>query len=108
MDTGIIPAVERVHTGQGRVKLTGLAPPPITMDRTCFMCTPRCHPFDNEKSYSKFAAYAFLNHGGDFQTAAKELQRQGYGAGIGIQELLRRFPPTGSRSPTTQNRGLTS
>jgi hypothetical protein len=29
--------------------------------------------------YSKFAAYTVLNHAGDFQAAAKELARQGYG-----------------------------
>ncbi|HJT79288.1 MAG TPA: bifunctional DNA primase/polymerase, partial [Gemmataceae bacterium] len=29
--------------------------------------------------HGKFAAYALLNHGGDFKAAAKELARQGYG-----------------------------
>jgi putative DNA primase/helicase len=43
------------------------------------------HPFEgpangrNCSSYSKFAAYALLNHGGDFQAAAKELAARGFG-----------------------------
>lgn len=42
------------------------------------------HPFDVPSgrtcgSYCKFAAYALLNHAGDFKAAAKELARQGFG-----------------------------
>jgi hypothetical protein len=42
-------------------------------------------PFDGPSGaspctcYGKFAAYALLNHGGDFKAAARELARQGYG-----------------------------
>ncbi len=35
--------------------------------------------FESERSYSKYAAYAILNHGGDFSAASKELARLGYG-----------------------------
>jgi len=35
--------------------------------------------FDPGHSYSKFAAYARLNHGGDYQAAARELSAKGYG-----------------------------
>jgi len=35
--------------------------------------------FAPNRSYSKFAAYAVLNHAGDFTAAARELGRQGYG-----------------------------
>lgn len=34
--------------------------------------------FEPEQSYSKFAAYAILNHGGDFSAAGKALWEQGY------------------------------
>lgn len=34
---------------------------------------------DAEHSYSKFAAYAHLNHGGDYQAAAAALAAKGYG-----------------------------
>jgi hypothetical protein len=35
--------------------------------------------FDPEKSYTKFAAYAVLEHGGDYKRAALALSQQGYG-----------------------------
>ena len=35
--------------------------------------------FDPDRSYSKFAAYAVLEHGGDFAKAARALGQQGYG-----------------------------
>ena len=36
-------------------------------------------PFEIETPYSKFAAWALLNHGGDHRVAARELSRSGYG-----------------------------
>ena len=36
--------------------------------------------FEAEKPYSKFAAFAHLNHGGDFSAAAKELRSMGFGS----------------------------
>ena len=36
-------------------------------------------PFEMETPYTKFAAYALLNHGADYQAAARELGRIGYG-----------------------------
>jgi hypothetical protein len=36
--------------------------------------------FDAESSYSKFAAYAKIEHNGDFKLAAKTLREKGYGA----------------------------
>jgi len=36
--------------------------------------------FESETSYSKFAFYATLKHGGDFKAAANDLRNQGYGA----------------------------
>lgn len=35
--------------------------------------------FESEAPYTKFGAYALLNHGNDFRAAAAELRRQGYG-----------------------------
>lgn len=35
--------------------------------------------FEPEKPYSKFSAYAILDHGGDFGAAARELRAKGYG-----------------------------
>jgi hypothetical protein len=36
--------------------------------------------FEAEKPYSKFAAFAHLNHGGDFSAAAKALRSMGFGS----------------------------
>lgn len=35
--------------------------------------------FDQERPYTKFGAYAFLEHHGDYSAAAKELSRRGFG-----------------------------
>ena len=37
-------------------------------------------PFEPGTAYSKFAAYALLDHRGDYSTAAKSLRASGYGA----------------------------
>jgi hypothetical protein len=36
-------------------------------------------PFEEGRSYSKFEAHTLLNHGGDFQAAARELSTRGFG-----------------------------
>ncbi len=36
-------------------------------------------PFQPNESYSKFAAYALLNHNGDYSAASKELRSKGFG-----------------------------
>jgi putative DNA primase/helicase len=41
-------------------------------------------PFELEHAYSKFAAYALLNHAGDFTAAAKSLADAGYGDRNGV------------------------
>lgn len=38
-------------------------------------------PFEHLATYTKFAAFAVLNHGGDFSAAARELKRSGFGSG---------------------------
>ena len=43
--------------------------------------------FESEHSYSKFAAYATLEHAGDFKAAASALRSQGYGKPIELNTL---------------------
>ena len=43
----------------------------------CFSSS--AHPFDPDTSYSKFAVFTLLNHGGDFEEAALDLAGKGYG-----------------------------
>jgi len=51
--------------------------------------------FESETSYSKFAFYAALKHGGDFKAAANDLRNQGYGA-----QGLNSFDSSNSLMPT--------
>lgn len=51
-----------------------------------YVFSSNAEPFDHERCYNKFAAYALLNHGGDYSTAARALKDQGYG------EAARRAP----------------
>jgi hypothetical protein len=43
--------------------------------------------FESEHSYSKFAAYATLEHNGDFKKAASALRSQGYGKPVELNSL---------------------
>jgi hypothetical protein len=44
-----------------------------------YVFSSNAHPFEDGRGYSKFAAYAVLNHRGDYVRAAKTLQAEGYG-----------------------------
>ncbi len=46
-----------------------------------------------EKVYTPFALYATLEHNGDFEAAARELRRQGYGGGSGAGAAAPGAPP---------------
>jgi hypothetical protein len=54
-----------------------------------FYCFSTSTIFDGGSSYSKFAAYALIEHQGDFREAARSLRRLGYG---GSQELATLAP----------------
>jgi Bifunctional DNA primase/polymerase, N-terminal len=43
-----------------------------------YVFSSNASPFDPETAYTKFAAYALLDHGGDFQAAAHTLARTGF------------------------------
>jgi len=53
--------------------------------------------FDAETSYSKFAFYATIKHGGDFKAAATTLRNLGYGA-----QTLNSFDSSNNLMPTNQ------
>lgn len=44
-----------------------------------YVFTSNASPFEPESAYTPFAAYTFLEHGGDFKAAAKALAEEGYG-----------------------------
>lgn len=45
-----------------------------------YIFSSNADPFEPEHSYSPFAVYALLEHGGDYSRAAKELYAQGFGS----------------------------
>lgn len=45
-----------------------------------YVFTSSAYPFEPSRSYSKFAAYALINHGGDFHFAAQALKEKGFGS----------------------------
>lgn len=53
-----------------------------------FSDSPEIAPFEQGVTYSKFEAYAFLNHGGNFSAAAKDLRKQGYGFGNDAESMF--------------------
>jgi hypothetical protein len=44
-----------------------------------YVFSTSAEPFEERRGYTKFTAYAQLNHGGDFSAAAQTLRQQGYG-----------------------------
>jgi hypothetical protein len=55
--------------------------------------TDNAAPFEPNVSYSKFDAYALLNHGGDEAAAIKDLVAHGFGMYIDHDGSIRRNPP---------------
>ena len=43
-----------------------------------YVFSTSAHPFEGDTAYSKFAACALLNHGGDFKSCASDLSAKGY------------------------------
>jgi hypothetical protein len=62
--------------------------------------------FEAQKPYSKFGAYALLNHGGDHKSAARELARLGYGsrhlAAVGVRPAAPSSTPDEAPAETQQ------
>lgn len=52
-----------------------------------FYCFTTSSVFESETSYSKFAAYALIEHSGDFKAAARALRQLGYGESRELQTL---------------------
>jgi hypothetical protein len=58
-----------------------------------YVFSSNADPFENDKGYTKFAAYTLLEHGGNFEAAARALRDKGYGRtgavfqGVGQREM---------------------
>ena len=57
--------------------------------------------FDTERPYSKFGAYALLEHGGDYSAAASALRAAGYGAQQDARPSLTLLPSDGAQATVT-------
>lgn len=67
-------------------------------DGDCLYVFSSSTAFDPETPYTKFAAYALLEHGGDYAAAARELRHQGYGGPTlhgdeNLHELIANYQP---------------
>ena len=49
---------------------------------TLFVFSSNAAPFEPDRAYSPFAAYALLEHGGDFSAAAAALRAEGFGSEV--------------------------
>ena len=50
-------------------------------DGVFYVFSSNAAPFDSDRGYSPFQAYALLEHGGDFNAAARQLREDGFGIG---------------------------
>jgi hypothetical protein len=48
-------------------------------DRVFYVFSGNAAPFEPNRAYSPFAVFSHLEHGGDYESAAKELRNAGYG-----------------------------
>lgn len=83
-------------------------------DGSFYVFSSNASPFEPEKSYTPFMAYALLEHNGDCVEAASALSREGYGtpaqdtSGIDWNGLLSKTPPAPppqAREPETKDPG---
>jgi putative DNA primase/helicase len=92
-------------------KVTGISASTNYMGCSFFYCFTTSTGFDSEKGYTKFSAYALLNHGGDYAAAARALIAKGYVRPrsafirVPIQPVspwISRVPPPVSRLPVPE------
>jgi putative DNA primase/helicase len=79
----------REHDGKGYWRRPGKEGPGWSATTGCkakdggyellYVFSSNASPFEQQKAYSKFGAYALLRHAGNFSAAASELRRQGFG-----------------------------
>jgi hypothetical protein len=48
-------------------------------DRVFYVFSSNAAPFESNRAYSPFSVYALLNHGGNYEQAARSLRASGYG-----------------------------
>ncbi len=81
-------------------------------DRVFYVFSANAAPFEANRAYAPFSVYALLTHGGDFERAAGELRREGYGdarpadSGADISAIVESCrPPAAARAPEVPDPG---
>jgi hypothetical protein len=81
-------------------------------DRVFYVFSANASPFEANRAYAPFSVYALLAHGGDFERAAGELRREGYGdarpadCGANISAIVEACrPPVAARAPEVPDPG---
>jgi len=72
--------------------------------RVFYVFSSNAAPFEPNKAYSPFAVYTLLEHGGDFEQAARALRQLGYGSapsdhGVDISPLVAMSTDNGDSPP---------
>jgi hypothetical protein len=81
-------------TGVARARMTAFQPPQTAGATSSFTSSARTRSQTN-RAYSRFAAHALLEHGGDFRAAARELARR-YGFSSSPKETREEENPPGA------------
>jgi len=82
-------------------------------DRVFYVFSSNAAPFEPNRAYSPFAVYTLLNHGGDYEQAARCLRERGFGgdsladnaAGANISAIMRMSTAPGTCSPDNSHNG---
>lgn len=67
--------------------------------RLLYVFSSNAAPFDPERGYGPFSVYGFLEHGGDFRAAARQLASEGFGDPPKRQSGDNGPPPSSSPEP---------
>ncbi len=81
-------------------------------ERVFYVFSANAAPFDANRAYAPFSVYALLTHGGNYERAAAELRREGFGdagpaiSGADISALVEACrPPAAVRAPDAPDPG---
>jgi len=82
-------------------------------DRVFYVFSSNAAPFEPNQPYSPFAVYTLLNHGGNYEQAARSLRELGYGNHLGLlnscgadlSAIMRMSAAPGTCSPDNSHNG---
>ncbi len=83
-------------------------------DRAFYVFSSNAAPFEANRAYSPFAVYTLLNHGGDFERAARAMREDGYGSdapsdnkdGLDISMISNQPAKAPAEPPVSEGNGI--